>query len=1120
MGDHSVMRDRAPAAEWRVRLYGDAAVVPSAGPSVALERRAAALLALATLEPGISRLRVATLLWPDSSDPRRNLRQQLLRFRQTFERELLVGNDTLRLAPDLVAEPDGQATGAPLLGTHDYSDCEDFAAWLHLQRETRRERRLAALRQQLADSEAAGDLDAALAAANALLWLDGQVESHHRELMRLHYLRGDNAAGLAAYRRLSDMLAADYGTHPSAASEQLAAILRANRQQHERANTALESSTAHQTLPVTLKRPPLLAGRETERAAALKHWAEGRAVLLEGEAGLGKSRLMAELLSGKGRALSAAGRPGDAGTPYATLARLLRPLLDGVGDGGAGLDASARDTLAHIAPVVAAAATRALPALRPGAMAAAVSALLLQRAVPVVALDDLHFADEATLELIAGLVAPPDPPRRWLLAARPAELSPAAQSLRGSLAELLRLGVVTLAGLDEGAIGALVDGLAIHGLQGSALAAPLWRHTGGNPMFVLETLKQGLADGSLARGELPRPLSVGSLIGRRLQRLSEPALTLARVAAIAGVDFSIELAESAIGVRAVQLASAWSGLQDAQVLRDESFAHDLVSDAVLRGVPQVVARRVHAQCAAWLSTHGGEAARVARHWAQAGDAAQAAAAFEQAAERALQASRRHEEAALHSHAAAQWALAGDAERRFEALAARVAALTAAAIDEHALGEASALLAQAGNDPQRLRAIRAHSDLLGQSGRMQEALAVGQPGLALAQRIGAHEEQVRIAGPMAANLAKLGRPEEAYSLLLPLREWVDSQGDDELRSIWHGYWAGTLGHIGRLREAVASYDIAIACAGRTGRRDAVGAVLLNQGVVLRTLGQLGRAFEASRRGLALMSDDTGATSERALALLMHARDQAETGRYADALRAFDEVMPQLEAMGNPFWPLAAQTALAALWLHLGQYARALQLLQASDAGVPAWLRAGRPLLRMEIAYAMGLPLPQATVLEARALTAGDRNRESGIAVRALRAAPAQEVLDQAVGWAEVARGHERFGLLQALHVHQARAATALARHDEAAAAARAALALLDQGFAPEFMYLPELHLVAGRALAAAGAPQEAQRTLQAGADWITQHALPQVPAVFIDAFLHRNPVNRELLAAAAAANGHG
>ena len=1101
----------------RVRLYGEPALLLADGRVVALERRAAALLALAALEPGISRLRAATLLWPDSGDPRRNLRQQLLRFRQQFGHDVVVGQDALVLAPGLRVGAESAHPHAALLESLDYADCEDFAVWLTRQRGGQHEARLDAMRQRLADSETAGELDAALAAAQSLLALDSHRETHHREVMRLHYLRGDAAAGLGAYQRLTEMLATDYGTSPSAASEQLAASLRASALQAQGKPPTPEVAVRGQSLPVTLKRPPRMAGRERERTAALHAWADGQAVLLEGEAGLGKSRLIAELLTGVDDTLVAAGRPGDAGAPYATLARLLRQLLE---SGVADLSAPTRDALGRIVSVAPRAASDsgsdAASALRPGAMAAAVSELLQQRGVQCVVVDDLHFTDDATLELVASLASQDEPARRWLFAARPAEVPAAAQSLRDSLAELQRLRVIALAALDLDAVATLVDTLAIRGLQGSSLAGPLLRHTGGNPLFVLETLKHGLVDGSLARGELPRPLGVGALIDRRLQRLSEPALTLARLAAIAGVDFNIELAESAIGVRAVQLASAWNELQDAQVLRDDAFAHDLVSDAVLRSVPPVVARRVHAQCAGWLSTHGGEPARVARHWEQAGDAAQAAAAFEQAAERALHASRRHEEAALRSQAAAQWALADNAERRFDALAARVSALTAAAIDEQALGEASALLAQAGNDMQRLRAFRVHSDLLGQSGRMQEALAVGQPGMALAQRIGAHEEQVRIAGPMAANLAKLGRPEEAYSLLLPLREWVDSRGDDELRSIWYGYWAGTLGHIGRLREAVASYDIAIACVERVGRRDAVGAVLLNQGVVLRTLGQLGRAFEASQRGMSMMSDDASATSERALAQLMHARDQAETGRYADALRAFDEVMPQLEAMGNPFWPLAAQTAQAVLWLHLGQYARALQLLQVNDAGVPAWLRAGRPLLRMEIAHAMGQPLPQAAVSEARALTAGDPNRESGIAVRALRAAPAQEVLDQAVHWAEVARTHERFGLLQALQVHQSRAATALSRHDEAAAAARAALALLDQGFAPEFMYLPELYLVAWQALSRAGASDEAAAVLKAGTDWILHHALPQVPAPFLDSFLHRNAVNRELLAAASAA----
>jgi hypothetical protein len=65
-----------------------------------------------------------------------------------------------------------------------------------------------------------------------------------------------------------------------------------------------------------------------------------------------------------------------------------------------------------------------------------------------------------------------------------------------------------------------------------------------------------------------------------------------------------------------------------------------------------------------------------------------------------------------------------------------------------------------------------------------------------------------------------------------------------------------------------------------------------------------------------------------------------------------------------------------------------------------------------------------------------------------------------------------------------------------------------------MYRPEASLVAGRALAQSGAHAEATTVFRSGSDWIRSHALPQVPVPFLDSFLNRNPVNRDLLAAAA------
>src|SRR6185369_15051007 len=111
----------------------------------------------------------------------------------------------------------------------------------------------------------------------------------------------------------------------------------------------------------------------------------------------------------------------------------------------------------------------------------------------------------------------------------------------------------------------------------------------------------------------PRPRSVGQLIDAALAALSPQALLLARIAAIAGVDFSVPLAEAALGQNALQLADAWAELEARQVLRGAAFAHDLMHEGVLAGIPEVLARHAHGIVAAWLEAHQGEPARIAAH---------------------------------------------------------------------------------------------------------------------------------------------------------------------------------------------------------------------------------------------------------------------------------------------------------------------------------------------------------------------------------------------------------------------------------------------------------------------------------------------------------------------------
>jgi DNA-binding SARP family transcriptional activator len=1096
-----------------LHLHGDSRVHRAVGPPLLLRGRAAGLVALVALQPGVAREHAARLLWPDAPNPRQNLRQQLLRFRQALGTALIEGDDRLRLASTVQLEP--ALAGAELLAGEPASD-DDFGAWLSQQRAVRRRADTQARAAAQAQAEQDGDLPRALQLAQEGLALSPHDESAVAALMRVQYLQGDTLAGLAAYRELAQHLRATDGRAPTAATEALADALRRATPAAPSGNVAPRLPVT--ALPVTLRRPPQRAGRQVEWAALQQAWDEALVVLVEGEAGLGKSRLLGDWLAfqqaanagvNRQTALSGAGRPGDAGAPYATLARWLKPLLRELAAAPqpqAPIAPEAWRALAHLGPVSAA------EPLRPDDLASAVSALLAAQGIDTLALDDLHFADDATLDLVAELAASDRPSPRWLLAQRPAEAGCTAARLVGQLTEARRLAHVRLQPLDEAATCALVDDLGLPGLSGAALAGPLVRHTGGNPLFLLETLKQGLTDGSLARGELPRPAGVGVLIERRLQRLSEPALALARIAAIAGVDFSVELAEAATGQRALQLATAWQELQDAQLLRDEAFAHDLVADAVLKAVPPVVARRVHAQCAQWLAGQGVEPARVARHWLCGGLPAQAGQAFMVAAQRARNAARTQEEAALFARAAQAFEAAGQSEDRFAALCERGIALVYADFGNQAKLELQALVAVATTDAQRLRAGRALVDLLSERGESAEAVDAGLAAMELSRRLGDPEATLRLACHVASALCRLGRAADALALLLPLRAWVEAQGEAELHMLWHGDWAATLGHLGRFGEAVAAYDDACAAARRMGRADAEGRLMMNCAVTLRQGGQFDRALALSRAGRALSAGDPEGTSHQLIASLVVARDEAECGCYATALAALEAIGPQFETTGATFWAQACRMVLAALWLQLGQPARVAALLRDEPGGLPAWLRADRLLLKLELAQLLQQPPPVGALEEALNLADSDAQRGLALRVRALRHQAADDALAEAGPTVAMLATQERLGVRAALHVHLGRVHLQQGRTDAAAAEAQTLLTLLDGGVAPDSMYRAEAWWLAGQALSVAGHQEAAQAALQKGARWITQTALPQVPPAFIDSFLHRNPVNRALLAA--------
>ncbi|MFN9744440.1 MAG: ATP-binding protein [Betaproteobacteria bacterium] len=716
-----------------VRLLGDPALMGTDGRLRALERRSAGLLALVALEPGVTRARAAALLWPESDDPRQALRQQIARFKRSLGTALVEGDDALFIADGVSIDarpcetPQGGATGA-LLGQLGFEDCPEFAQWLENRRRQHLGRSTAGLAQQLAQAEAAGDLDTALGLAGQLLHADSDSEAHHRTLMRLHYLRGDIAKAQGVYERLAQQLEARYGARPAAETEALARALR---------SALTPARPAEPAVPVTVLRPPRMIGRQRELSALRAAHARQRVALLLGEPGLGKSRLLAEWASGQPRCAQAAGRPGDAGVPYATLVRLLRavfathPEVVTAGD-------PRRQALARLLPELA----PALPLPADGQrvlLHGAVEAALAGAGLDAIVIDDLHFADDASCEMLQALVdADALAGLHWLLAQRPGEGPAAAARLRDTLEEAGRIDVVRLAPLEAGEMAELIDSLGLPELDGATLAPVLVRHTGGNPLYALETLKHGLAsgpprDGALTLRKLPLPDSVGALIERRLRQLPERALSLARVAAVAGVDFGIALAEDVTGVRAVELTSAWAELEAAQVLREQAFAHDLVHDAVLRSIPAPIARHLHGAVAAFLERGGGVAARVAAHWLAAGRDAEAAAALERAAAQAMAAGRAAETGRFLREAAAACERLGEADRAFDLLFRAADAVSLAVPIEVFEPLANELLARARSDAQQAAALLARVHVLLTREQYDAARAPAEQALAAARR---------------------------------------------------------------------------------------------------------------------------------------------------------------------------------------------------------------------------------------------------------------------------------------------------------------------------------------------------------------------------------------------------
>ncbi|GAB3985171.1 LuxR family transcriptional regulator [Plantactinospora veratri] len=552
--------------------------------------------------------------------------------------------------------------------------------------------------------------------------------------------------------------------------------------------------------PVTTRAASsVLVGRQSELAVlrdALKRVRtdEPTALLVGGEAGVGKSRLIEEF----GRHAVAEGNQllvgqclelGEQGLPFAPFAAALRQVLRR--DGPAAFEGYEREfarllpELDRLGAVPAGADTRSAPdapglSLDPhrGYLFELVAGLFTRLAAQrplVLVIEDLHWADRSTRDLIAFLARAVRPPRVLLICTYRSDELHRGHPLRPFLAELDRARGVERLELDrldrEGTGQVLAD---LFGFEPSDRAIDtIHDRTQGNPFFVEE-----LAAASDPSGCADLPDTLRDLLLARVDRLPEPAQRVLRIAGAGGTRIAHELLAEVAGVPETELEEALRAAVAAQLVVADpdggyEFRHALVREAVHDDLLPGEHARLHARYAAAIEAQpqlvadGRVPAELAHHWYAAHDYPRALTAAWAAAEAAGSRYAYAEQGRLLERVLELWEQVPDAEQRLgrdhlAVLEATLSATSTAGDYGRALALTRALLTELDGAAEPVRTARVRLlrgrllRILGKSDGAEDLRAA----YALVADVDGDPQRARLLAEIAFQIARVDRAEGA------------------------------------------------------------------------------------------------------------------------------------------------------------------------------------------------------------------------------------------------------------------------------------------------------------------------------------------------------------------------